>query len=61
MIKRFTFYPANKVNSSLVSQIEMAKYKAEYKLIKDRIKVVYPEASVCKSRLYSSVKNIEKI
>lgn len=61
MIKRFTFYPANKVNSSLVSQIEMAKYEAEYKLIKDRIKVVYPEANVYKSGLYSSVKNIEKI
>jgi hypothetical protein len=61
MITRFTFYPANKANSSLVSQIEIAKYKAEYKLIKDRIKAAYPEASVYKSTLYSRVKNVERI
>jgi hypothetical protein len=61
MITRFTFHPANKANSSLVSQIEIAKYKAEYKLIKDRIKAAYPEASVYKSTLYSRVKNVERI
>jgi hypothetical protein len=61
MITRFTFNPANKVNSSLVSQIEIAKYEAEYKLIRDKIKVAYPEASVVKSTLYSKIKNVEKI
>lgn len=61
MITRFTFNPANKVNSSLVSQIETAKYEAEYKLIRDKIKVAYPEASVVKSTLYSKIKNVEKI
>ncbi|MBQ8602470.1 MAG: DUF2971 domain-containing protein [Bacteroides sp.] len=61
MITRFTFYPAGKANSSLVSQIEIAKYNAEYKLIKDKIKVAYPEATVVKSTLYSKVKNVEKI
>lgn len=61
MITRFTFYPANKANSSLVSQIEIAKYEAEYKLIKDRIKTAYSEANVVKSTLYSKVKNVEKI
>lgn len=61
MITRFTFNPANKVNSSLVSQIEIAKYEAEYKLIKDRIKTAYSEANVVKSTLYSKVKNVEKI
>lgn len=61
MITRFTFNPANKTNSSLVSQIEIAKYEAEYKLIRDKIKVAYPEASVVKSTLYSKIKNVEKI
>lgn len=61
MIKRFTFYPAKKVKNNLPSQIEKAKYEAEYKLIRDRIMKAFPEAKVYKSTLYSSVKNIEKI
>ena len=61
MVTRFTFYPANKPNASLTSQIEMAKYNAEYKLIKERIIKAYPNAKVYKSNLYSGVKRIEKI
>ena len=51
MIIRFTFYPANKAN----------KYEAEYKFIKERISMSYPEAKVYKSALYSGVKKIERI
>ena len=61
MILRFTFYPANKSNESLASQIDKAKYEAEYKLIKERLSASYPEAKVYKSNLYSGVKKIEKI
>lgn len=61
MILRFTFYPANKSNESLASQIDKAKYEAEYKLIKERLSSLYPEAKVYKSNLYSGVKKIEKI
>ena len=61
MILRFTFYPANKSNESLASQIDKAKYEAEYKLIKERLSSSYPEAKVYKSNLYSGVKKIEKI
>ncbi len=61
MISRFTFYPANKSNKSLSSQIDKAKYEAEYKLIKERLSSSYPEAKVYKSNLYSGVKKIEEI
>jgi hypothetical protein len=61
MFIRFTFYPANKVNKTLASQIEKAKYEAEYKYIKERISMAYPEAKVYKSALYSGVKKIERI
>lgn len=61
MIKQFTFYPSNKTDNNLISQIEMAKYEGEYKFVKNRIKAVYPEANVVKSTLYSSVKKVEKI
>ena len=61
MFIRFTFYPANKANKTLASQIEKAKYEAEYKFIKERISMSYPEAKVYKSALYSGVKKIERI
>lgn len=61
MIKRFTFYPAPKTKDTLSSQIEEAKYAAEYNYIRNRIKKAFPGAKVYKSTLYSSVKNIEKI
>ena len=61
MFIRFTFYPANKANKTLASQIEKAKYEAEYKFIKERISMAYPEAKVYKSALYSGVKKIERI
>lgn len=61
MVTRFTFNPARKQDSTLTSQIEMAKYNAEYKFIKERITAAYPEAKVYKSHLYSSVKPVEKI
>ena len=61
MVTRFTFYPANKHSESLASQIEMAKYNAELKLIRERITSAYPEAKVYKSNLYSRVKRVDKI
>ena len=61
MIIRFTFYPANKPDDSITSQIEKVKYDAEYKYIKERISMSFPEAKVYKSNLYSNVKKIEKI
>ena len=61
MITRFTFYPASKSGEGLASQIEKAKYEAEFKLIKERIKSSYPNANVYRSNLYSSVKKVEKI
>ena len=61
MFIRFTFYPANKSNESLSSQIDKAKYEAEFKLIRERLLLLYPKAKVYKSNLYSSVKKIEKI
>ena len=61
MFIRFTFYPANKADNTLASQIEKAKYEAEYKFIKERITMSYPEAKVYKSALYSGVKKIERI
>ena len=61
MIIRYTFHPMNKVDESLASQIEKAKYEAEYKLIKERIVSCYPEAKVVKSNLYSKVKKVERI
>ena len=61
MIKRFTFYPAPKTRDTLSSQIENAKYTAEYKYIRDRIIKAYPDAKVVKSTLYSKVVNIDRI
>lgn len=61
MIRRFTFYPANKLNEGLGPQIEKAKYDAEYKLIREKIISAYPDAKVYKSQLYSSIKEIKKI
>jgi hypothetical protein len=61
MILNFTFYPASKTDDSLASQIEKAKYEAEYKLIKERIVSCYPEAKVAKSNLYSKIKKVERI
>lgn len=61
MIVRFTFYPAKKTNKTLASQMEKAKYEAEYKFIKERIAMSYPAAKVYKSALYSDVKKIERI
>ncbi|MBQ6276248.1 MAG: DUF2971 domain-containing protein [Bacteroidales bacterium] len=61
MIIRFTFQPANKSDESLLSQIERVKYKAECKLIKERILASYSNAKFYKSILYSSVNKIEKI
>ena len=61
MIKRFTFNPANKLNDNLESKLYYAKYKAEFNYIKNKIKSLYPDATIYKSTLYSSVKKIEKI
>ena len=61
MITRFTFHPAKKTDASLTSQLEMARYEAECKLIKERITNAYPQAKVYKSRLYSSVKQVGKV
>jgi len=61
MIIRFTFYPAPKTNDTLSSQIEKAKYEAEYKYIRKRILAAYPEAKVFKSILYSKVEEIDRI
>lgn len=61
MITRYTFNPANKSNESLASQIEMAKYSAEYKLIREKIIKAHPNAKVYKSALYSKITQTSKI
>ncbi len=61
MIKRITYYPANKSEENLASKIEIAKYDAERKLIRERILKAYPAANFKKSILYNKVLKVDKI
>lgn len=61
VITRFTFNPAKKTDGSFLSQIDKAKYDAEYKLIKQKILSYYPAANVFKSPLYTQVSKVDKI
>lgn len=61
MIKRITYYPADKVDNTLSSQIAFAKYDAEKKMIRERLKNAFPDVNFMKSVLYQNVKSVTRI
>lgn len=61
MITRFTINPEDRLEETLLSQINHEKYLAECEFIKKRIKSSYPKVKVYNSGLYSKTKNVEKI
>jgi len=61
MIKRITYYPADKTDNSLASQIALAKYDAEKKMIRERLKNAFPGVNFMRSVLYQKVNSVTKI
>lgn len=59
-ITGFTLYP-HKKGDGFLSQIETARYAAEYELISKRISAAYPNSEVSVSTLYDNADSVEKV